>query len=155
MKIQKGFATLAVASLLVGASVGVAQEKSDESAVWAVIEEQWERQERGDNRWIEDLLTADFTGWQNDAPAPRNRRSERTWAEFAQKHGKVLEHELYPLSIVVHENMAIAHYLYTEATEDQQGEVNVTNGRYTDVLVREPDGWRFISWHGGADPDDD
>jgi hypothetical protein len=27
----------------------------------------------------------------------------------------------------------------------------MTNGRYTDVLVRDDGVWRFISWHGGDD----
>ncbi|NIV18549.1 MAG: hypothetical protein GWN47_09145, partial [Woeseiaceae bacterium] len=28
---------------------------------------------------------------------------------------------------------------------------DLSNGRYTDVLVRDDGAWRFISWHGGAD----
>jgi hypothetical protein len=47
--------------------------------------------------------------------------------------------------------MAVAHYLYTNAMQNKDGEVALANGRYTDVLVREGDTWKFISWHGGDD----
>ena len=132
-----------------------AQETSDESAVWAVIELQWERQQRGDKKWIEQLMSADFMGWPKDSPAPRNRASTRMWNDFGIGQGKMLQHELYPLSIVVHGDMAIAHYLFTQAVEDNQDEVTVSNGRYTDVLVRDDGAWKFIAWHGGADAEDD
>jgi hypothetical protein len=39
--------------------------------------------------------------------------------------------------------------LYTQATENKDDEVTVSNGRYTDILVRVDGQWRFISWHGG------
>jgi ketosteroid isomerase-like protein len=58
-------------------------------------------------------------------------------------------HELYPLAIVVHGDVAVAHYLYTSAFKRRDGDVEVNNGRYSDVLVRTPDGWKFLSWHGG------
>ena len=46
---------------------------------------------------------------------------------------------------------AVAHYFYTSAYEDNDDKVEVSNGRYTDILVRTEDGWKFISWHGGND----
>ena len=57
----------------------------------------------------------------------------------------------YLLPLVVREQIAIAHYLYTAAYEDKDGKVETSNGRYTDVLVRTDDGWKFIAWHGGDD----
>ncbi len=126
-----------------------AQESSDEAAVWTVVEQQWERQQRGDKRWLDELLVEEFMAWPNDSPAPRNKSSTRMWNEFSADQGKILEHELYPLSIVVHGDMAVAHYLYTQATENNEDEVSVSNGRYTDILVRVDNEWRFISWHGG------
>jgi ketosteroid isomerase-like protein len=134
-----------------GSAMAQQQAASDQAAVWSVIEDQWERNERGDKKWIEDLLVADFVGWPNSSPAPQTKSSVRMWDEFSSKQVESLEHELYPLSIVVHGEMAIAHYLYTNATRDKKGEVKMTNGRYTDILVRDDGVWRFISWHGGDD----
>jgi ketosteroid isomerase-like protein len=128
-----------------------AQETSDEAAVWAAIELQWERQQRGDKRWTDELLAEDFMAWPNNSPAPQNSSSIRMWNEFNNKQAKTIQHELYPLSIVVHSDMAVAHYLYTQATESSDSKVTVSNGRYTDILVREAGKWLFISWHGGDD----
>jgi ketosteroid isomerase-like protein len=65
--------------------------------------------------------------------------------------GKMIAHELYPLSIVVRGDVAVAHYLYSSATRLTDENIEVGNGRYTDVLVRTEDGWKFLSWHGGKD----
>ena len=64
---------------------------------------------------------------------------------------KMLEHELYFQNIVIEGDVAVAHYFYTSAYEDKDDEVEVSNGRYTDILVRTEDGWKFIAWHGGDD----
>lgn len=138
-----------------GTALAQQQAASDQAAVWSVIEDQWERNERGDTKWIEELLSADFVGWPKDSPAPQTKASVRMWDEFTSKQVESLEHELYPLSIVVHGDMAIAHYLYTNATRNKKGELQRSNGRFTDVLVRDDGVWRFISWHGGDDEHDD
>ena len=119
--------------------------------VWATIEAEWNLAAKGSTRWIDDYLADDFVGWGRNAPAPRNKLSTRMWTRFENTQGKVVAHELYPLSIVVRDDTAIAHYLYTSAFEDRDGNVEVSNGRYTDILVLEEDGWKFIAWHGGDD----
>ncbi len=129
-----------------------AQEASDDSAdVWAAVEAVWEAEEKRDKRWVENMLTDDFAGWSKSSPAPRSKESTKMWDRFADQLGKSLAHELYPLSIVVHGDVAIAHYLYTNAYEDKQDGLEMSNGRYTDVMVRTEDGWKFIAWHGGDD----
>jgi ketosteroid isomerase-like protein len=138
------------------AAIAPAPDTTDDYvAVWSVIEEQWEAAQRGDRRWVERLLSADFSGWRGDAPAPRDKASTRLWNDFRTKQSKGLAHELYPLSTVIHGDMAVAHYLYTNAVENKEGETEVSNGRYTDILVRDGDTWKFIAWHGGDDPSDD
>ena len=129
-----------------------AQESADDSAdVWSVIEEEWNADEKGDRKWPDRLLTDDFSGWANNSPAPRSKSSTKMWDRFNEQLGKMLAHELYPLSIVVHDDVAIAHYLYSSAFESKDGDIEMSNGRYTDVLVRSDDGWKFLAWHGGDD----
>ena len=137
------------------AAAPVQDATDDYIAVWSVIEQQWEASQRGDRRWVEQLLSADFSGWGNKAPAPRDKASTRMWNDFDVKQNKGLAHELYPQSTVIHGDMAVAHYLYTNAEENKDGETEVSNGRYTDVLVRDGDNWKFIAWHGGDDHSDD
>ena len=124
---------------------------SDDSAVWSVIERAWRAEREGNTRWIETLLSADFVGWTNDAPAPRDKASTRLWETFNSKQVNLLEYELYPLSIIVHGDTAIAHYLYSSAIQPRGQDVESVSGRFTDVLVRSTDGWKFLAWHGGDD----
>ncbi len=126
---------------------------SDDSAVWSVIERAWRAEREGDTRWIEELLSADFVGWSLDSPAPRDKSSTRLWTGFTSRHSKMLEYELYPLSIIVHGDTAVAHYLYSSAMQTKGEPLETVTGRFTDVLVRSADGWRFLSWHGGPDHD--
>ena len=128
------------------------EEPSDHAAdVWSTVEAVWDAEEKGDKRWMDRMLTEDFTGWGKNSPAPRDKSSTAMWVRFNGEQEKSVAHELYPLSIVVHGDVAIAHYLYTNAVEDKEGKVEVGNGRYTVVLVRGPDGWKFITSHGGDD----
>jgi len=129
-----------------------AQETPDDSAdVWSVIEEEWNADEKGDRKWPDRLLTDDFSGWGKDSPAPRSKSSTKMWDRFGEQLGKMVAHELYPLSIVVHDDVAVAHYLYSSAFEPKDGDIEMSSGRYTDVLVRSDDGWKFLTWHGGDD----
>ena len=139
---------------MLAAGAAIAQEPVDDQAdVWSVVENQWNAQEKGDRKWVDELLMDDFTGWGKESPAPRGKASTKMWNRFAAQISEMVAHELYPLSISVNGDVAIAHYLYTSATKDKDGDIETDNGRYTDVLVRTDDGWKFIAWHGG--PDDD
>lgn len=119
--------------------------------VWSVVEGQWNAEEAGDKKWPERLLADNFSGWQKSSPAPRGKGSTIYWNRFTERQGKTVAHELYPLSIVVNGDVAVVHYLYTNAFEDKDKKIELTNGRFTDILVRTDDGWRFLAWHGGAD----
>lgn len=124
---------------------------NDQADAWTVIEEQWDAQEDGEGDWADTLLTDDFTGWRKESPSPRSKSSLKLWNRVNDMLGKMVAHELYPLSIVVNGDVAVAHYLYRSAFQSKDGAVELRNGRYTDVLVRTDDGWKFLAWHGGAD----
>jgi len=129
-----------------------AQDASDDSAdVWSVVEAEWDDNESNKRNHLDRVLTENFMGWGRNSPAPRSKDSTIMWDRFNNEQSELIAHELYPLSIVVHNDVAIAHYVYTSANEDKDGKVEVSNGRYTDVLVRTDDGWKFIAWHGGDD----
>jgi len=137
--------------LLLAGTPALAQGSADDqAAVWAAVEAIWSAEERGDEAWVDDMLSADFMGWPAASPAPRSKASTRMWARFDAGQNKGLNHELYPLSIVVHGDMAVVHYLYTMVVQTRDKKVETSNGRYTDVLVRDGSDWKFISWHGGG-----
>jgi len=137
--------------LSLSGSVLAQDDAGDRADVWSVVEAQWIAVEKGDDKWTDEFLVDEFSGWQKNSPAPRNKSSMQMWDRFNETQGKMVAHELYPLSITVYNDMAIAHYLYSSAYRDKDGSVEVNNGRFSDVLVRTKDGWKFIAWHGGDD----
>jgi ketosteroid isomerase-like protein len=150
MKFNYLAATILAGIFLLTSGNAVAQNSADDhAAVWAAVEAIWTAEQSGDAGWVEDMLSADFMGWPNNSPAPRSKSSVRMWNRFDQDQTSGITHELYPLSIVVHGDMAIVHYLYTNAVRTRDKKTNVSSGRYTDVLVRDGETWKFISWHGG------
>ena len=141
-----------VLACLFSSHIVLAQESADDhAAVWASVEALWDAEERGDDDWVDAMLSADFVGWPNSSPAPRSKSSTRMWARFTADQNKGLAHELYPLSIVVHGDVAIVHYVYTSVVQGRDKTTESTNGRFTDILIRDNNEWKFISWHGGED----
>lgn len=152
MKTNEVLKLVLTSALLFGFASAFAQETADDPAdVWSVIEEEWNASEKGDKKWPDRMLAEDFTGWGKESPAPWDVASTKMWNRFTEQTGKMLAHELYPLSIVVHDDVAIAHYLYRSAFQPKGGDIAMSNGRYTDILVRTADGWKFLAWHGGDD----
>jgi hypothetical protein len=144
---------LAIAAVLLMASgmANAQDSNNDQADVWSTIEGQWEAEEKGDKNWMNELLVEEFSGWAKSSPAPRSKASAIMWDRYNDEQGEMVAHELYPLAIVVDGDVAIAHYLYTTAYEGKDDKSETNNGRYTDILVRTQDGWKFIAWHGGDD----
>lgn len=144
---------LMLAAGIVFAQATPANPVDDQADVWAQIEAQWNAEEKGDNKWMDRVLTDDFSGWSKESPAPRGKASTKMWDRFNDEVSQMVAHELYPLSIVVHDDVAIAHYMFTSAnkSKSKDGKIETSNGRYTDILVRTDDGWKFIAWSGGSD----
>lgn len=142
-----------LSSIAATAQAATDDQVNDQADVWALIEQQWAAEEKGDEKWMDTLLTDDFSGWGKASPAPRSKASTKMWNRFNKQVSKMIAHELYPLSIIVHDDVAVAHYMYTSASKnsDKEGKIETINGRYTDILVRTNDGWKFIAWAGGQD----
>lgn len=158
MKIYDVFKIILTSVFLLAAGNAMAQASpvdtvDDQADVWAIIEAQWNAEEKGDKKWMDRLLTDDFSGWGKESPAPRGKASTKMWDRFNEEVSQMVAHELYPLSIVVHDDIAIAHYLFTSAnkSKSKDGKIETSNGRYTDILVRTNEGWKFIAWSGGSD----
>ena len=142
---------LAIAGTLVFATAFAQDIRDDEADVLLTIERAWEANRKGDHDDFEDMLMDNFMGWDKSSPAPRGKTSTSRWQRLQDDIGRVTRYELYPLWITVQDDMAIAHYLYSVAVKEKDGEITLSNGRYSDVLVRTDDGWKFLAWHGGRD----
>jgi hypothetical protein len=64
----------------------------------------------------------------------------------------VLEQELFPITVTITGNIAVAQYRYSIARENFKKEREAVTGRFTDVLVKEGGRWLFLAWAGGDDP---
>ena len=142
---------LALVGTLVYATAFAQDNRDDEADVLLTIERAWEANRKGDHDDFDDMLLENFMGWGKSSPAPRGKTSTSRWHRLNDEIGRVTRYELYPLWITVQDDMAIAHYLYSVAVKDRDGDIEMSNGRYSDVLVRTDDGWKFIAWHGGKD----
>lgn len=142
-----------VAMLVLSAGVVAAQEwSSDQLEVWTVITSQWEMEKNKDASWTKEMLHDDFVGWSDENPMPRDKAATARWNAYSSEMATVHMQQLNPVAIVVTGSTAVAHYYYAIAAEDTEGEHETTYGRYTDVLVKTPDGWKFLAWRGGDDP---
>lgn len=150
------FAALAATALMVCPATAYAAEgmSKDQSAVWSAVEAQWAATKAKDANWADRMLADGFYGWSNSLPAPRSKASEAAWTRFGMEEGTALMQELHPMQVVVSGNTAIAHYYYVQTNQSKDGKRKQETGRWTDVLVRDGGGWKFIGWNGGADSED-
>jgi hypothetical protein len=145
------FYAISITGLFFLGAANAQDNRDDSTDVWIAVEAQWDAEENGDREWIDSMLSDKFYGWGKGTPAPRSKSSTRMWDRFNDQQGKMIAHELYPLEIVIDGDTAIAHYLYSSAYEDKDGDVATNHGRFTDILVKSDDGWLFLGWHGGDD----
>jgi ketosteroid isomerase-like protein len=108
-----------------------------------------------DSSWVEQMVHMKALGWDLENPMPRDRGSLAKWSRFENQNSTILVQELNPVGIIVHRDTAVAHYYYSVASENRQGERETIHGRYTDVLMKQDGKWQFIAWAGGEMSDDD
>ena len=105
-----------------------------------------------DLTWIETMVHPNISFWDVDFPAPQNKASLSRWAKYGSTTDTILEQELFPISVTITDNVAVAQYRYRVASENDKKEREIVTGRYTDVFIKEGNRWLFITWAGGEDP---
>ena len=105
-----------------------------------------------DITWIEKLTHPNISAWEAGRPAPQNRASLTRWARFNDASSTILEQEIYPISVTVTGNVAVAQYTYMVVRENYKKDRETSTGRWTDVLIKDGGRWVFIGWAGGDDP---
>ncbi len=105
-----------------------------------------------DSTWIEKMVHPSVTYWDNGQPMPQDKASLTRWNRYTSASGNVLEQELFPVSMTITGNVAVAQYYYQTARENYKKERETVHGHYTDVLLKENGKWSFIAWAGGDDP---
>ncbi len=90
-----------------------------------------------------------FSGWLYGEPVPRGKAYFNTVTRHIMESVSVATYDLRPVSIVVIDDVAVVHYYSFMVFE---GSLNVTQDKWTDVLVKENGVWRWIADHGGTLP---
>ncbi|WP_448212963.1 YybH family protein [Colwellia sp. MEBiC06753] len=138
---------------LLGTSASAANWDAKQKEVWDVITSSYEAIEKKDITWTDKWVTSDAVVWGNSTPLPRTRKSIKSWEKVMNDDGsKNLISDYSPAAIVVHNDTAVAHYYYSNATENKEGKRKVEHGRCTDILVKDGKSWKFLSWHCASEP---
>jgi len=98
-----------------------------------------------------DCVHDDFSGFLYGDPVPRGKDSFTALVPYFIENMKVAAHEMRPVAIIVRGDMAVVHYYGFTVYE---GSMEISQDKWTDVLVREDGVWRWIADHGGDLPAD-
>jgi hypothetical protein len=153
--VNRRLACVALASLALLGFVGSAAAQTwtaEQQEIWKIEEQQWQMAKDKDVSWIEKMVHPNLRYWQTGMPVPQDRASLARWDRYNNSNATVLEQELFPVSITITGNVAVAQYNYQVARENLKKERETTQGHYTDVFIKDGGRWQFISWSGGDEP---
>ena len=125
-----------------------------QKGVWKTVEAHWKIDAQGDLEGFLSYIHPDFRGWSYQDPLPGDKASVKRWAGHRMQREKTLLHELKPVSIQIYGDVAVVLYYYTEVVKDAEGKETTRSGRWTDVWLKQGDGWVAIGWHGGQTSED-
>lgn len=137
--------------LAVGATAMAQSWSPEEQEIWKFEEKQWQMAQDKDTAWIDNMVHDNLSYWETGEAMPQDKASLARWNRYNNSHATTLEHELFPISLTITGNVAVAQYRYRTAVENDKKQREVISGHYTDVLLKEGDTWRFLAWGGGAD----
>jgi ketosteroid isomerase-like protein len=123
---------------------------AEQQDVWRTVEAYWGHLTRGEVAEFTSYFHDNFSGWVYNADRPRTKEDVVASAQDLVADYTFLRHEINPVGVMVHGDVAVAHYYFSYEVEDASGAVTHEEGRWTDVLVREGDIWMCIGDHGGS-----
>lgn len=150
MRMTLGLLCIALAAI--STSVAAQTWTPEQQELWKLEELQWKMNAAKDASWIPKMVHPNMSAWENDTPAPQGMASLAKWNRYGSTQSTTLEYELFPIAATITGNVAVMQYTYRSATENSKKEHKYSNGRWTDVLIKENGVWKFITWAGGADP---
>jgi len=134
------------------AGAAFAADSADQQDVWKLEQQQWKMAAAKDQTWIDTLVHANLKYWETGSSMPRDKASLKQWSKYDATNATVLEQEIFPISVTITGNVAVAQYNYMIARENYKKEHETVTGHYTDVLIKDGKNWQFIAWAGGDDP---
>ena len=127
---------------------------AEQQEVWQTVESYWQCYAAGDAACFLTYLHDDFSGWTNTNAMPRDKGDMARYLPRGFETTETVLHDVTPVGITVHSNVAVVHYYYTRTFVDRSGAQHGDSGRWTDVLLRQGNRWVMIGDHGGSDGGD-
>jgi len=124
---------------------------AEQQELWKLEEVQWKMSAEKDLTWIDKMVHPNISFWDNGEVAPQGKASLTRWNRYTSGNATVLEQEVFPISMTITGNVAVAQYRYKTARENYKKEKETVTGRYTDVFMKDGTQWKFIAWAGGED----
>lgn len=136
---------LGIAALLWMPVTFAADMGQDAEAVWSVITSSWEDEVAENDKWPADYVRDDVVSWDADWPVPRDKQSMMDWERFSNEESDVLQHELFPMEVVVAGDTATAFYSAVMVSKDTDGKREREVMGLVETLVRQNGEWKFFS----------
>ncbi len=152
MSVRSLWLSFPLALVLIASAASAQTWSAEQQEIWKLEDQQWRMAAAKDASWIDKMVHPNLSYWDNDQVAPRNKASLARWNRYSNANSTVQEQELFPISMTITGNVAVAQYRYTVARENYKKEREVVSGRYTDVFMKDGGQWKFIAWAGGDDP---
>ena len=125
----------------------------DQQAVWSTVAASWEDEASKTGEWPGEYLHEDAKAWGAEWPAPRDAASIESWARFGDENSTTEKYELFPMTVTVSGDTAVAHYGVVQITKSDDETEREMSG-LVETLVRTDDGWKFIALTGFEMGDD-
>lgn len=140
-------------ALVLFASAASAQTwTAEQQELWKLEDLQWKMSAEKDLTWIDKMVHPNISFWDNGEVAPQGKASLTRWNRYTTGNSTVLEQEVFPISMTITGNVAVAQYRYKTARETYKKDKETVTGHYTDVFMKDGGQWKFIAWGGGEDP---
>jgi ketosteroid isomerase-like protein len=122
---------------------------AEQKEVWKNVETYWDLDSKEDLEGFMSYFHDDYSGWYNLNPLPGDKAKARKFITHGYKTTETMIHDIQPVAINIHGNVAIVQYYYSRVFKDAEGKEKNENGHWTDILMKQGDKWVMIGDSGG------
>jgi len=144
-----GCVLIVVLALMLSASAMAQEWTAEQKEVWENVEAYWDYGAQHDLDGMLSYFHDDYLGWSTSSPLPDGKAEVRKWASHQFATTTAVLHTIQPVGIVIHGDIAIVHYYYSDLEKDAKDEEKYSQGRWTDILKKQGDRWLLIADQGG------
>ena len=137
--------TCAALFLALWTCTALAQQSSDEGAVWKLEHSYWETVKTQDIAGYRALWHEDFYGWPYLSAKPLRKNHIADWLDQYSVNGMRLKsYSLKPAGTTAGGDIVVTYYWLTAVWEDKTGPRPPETQRITHEWIRVPTGWQIL-----------